>query len=43
VLYASLAVMTPTGIGGAVTEAELLAEGAAFGLTAPPLAGAASA
>ena len=39
VLYASLAVMTPTGIGGAVTEAELLAAGVALGLTPPPLAG----
>src|SRR5262249_41022714 len=37
VLYASLAVTTPTGIGGAVTEAELLEAGAARGLTAPPL------
>ncbi len=41
VLYASLAVTTPTGIGGAVTEAELLEAGRAHGLTAPPLAGAA--
>jgi ribokinase len=39
VLYASLAVTAPTGIGGAVTEAELLEAGAARGLTAPPLAG----
>ncbi len=43
VLYAGLAVMTPTGIGGAVTEAELIAAGAELGLTAPPLAGAAPA
>ena len=40
VLYAGLAVMTPTGIGGAVTEAELIAAGAELGLAAPPLAGA---
>lgn len=39
VLYAGLAVTTPTGIGGAVTEAELLAAGAELGLVAPPLAG----
>ena len=39
-LYAGLAVMTPTGIGGAVTEAELIAAGAELGLAAPPLAGA---
>jgi sugar/nucleoside kinase (ribokinase family) len=38
VLYASLAVSTPTGIGGAVTEAELLEAGTARGLTAPPRA-----
>jgi sugar/nucleoside kinase (ribokinase family) len=43
VLYAGLAVMTPTGIGGAVTEAELIAAGAELGLAAPPLAGAARA
>jgi len=36
VLYAGLAVMTPTGIGGAVTEAELIAAGAELGLAAPP-------
>jgi ribokinase len=42
VLYASLAVSTPTGIGGAIGEAELLEAGAARGLTAPPLAGAQS-
>lgn len=39
VLYASLAVTTPTGIGGALREAELLEAGAARGLAAPPLAG----
>ena len=39
VLYASLAVMTPTGIGGAVTEPELLDAGVALGLTPPPRAG----
>ena len=33
VLYANLAVTTPTGIGGAVDEATLLREGAARGLT----------
>ncbi len=37
VLYASLAVTSATGIGGAVTEAELLQAGAARGLAAPPL------
>jgi sugar/nucleoside kinase (ribokinase family) len=42
VLYASLSVMTPTGIGGALDEDELLAAGAARGLSAPPLAGAAA-
>jgi sugar/nucleoside kinase (ribokinase family) len=41
VLYASLAVSTPTGIGGALDEAELLREGAERGLAPPPLAGAA--
>jgi ribokinase len=41
VLYASLAVKTSTGIGGAVTEAELIRAGAAFDFTVPPLAGAA--
>src|SRR5439155_12832189 len=41
VLYASLAVSTPTGVGGALTEPELLGAGAARGLAAPPLAGAA--
>jgi ribokinase len=39
VLYARLAVTTPTGIGGAVGESQLLEEGAARGLTAPALAG----
>jgi ribokinase len=43
VLYASLAVTAATGIGGAVTESELIAAGAALGLVAPPLAGAAQA
>jgi ribokinase len=38
VLYATLAITSPTGIGGAVTEAQLLEEGAARGLAAPPLA-----
>ena len=38
VLYATLAVTTPTGVGGAVTEAELLEAGTARGLVAPPLA-----
>jgi sugar/nucleoside kinase (ribokinase family) len=37
VLYAGLAVTTPTGIGGAVDQATLLREGAARGLTPPPL------
>jgi ribokinase len=35
VLYASLAIGTATGIGGAVNEAELLAAGAARGIPAP--------
>ena len=39
VLYANLAVTTPTGIGGAVDEATLLREGAARGLTPPPQTG----
>ena len=39
VLYAGLAVTTPTGVGGAVDEATLLGEGAARGLTPPPSAG----
>jgi ribokinase len=37
VLYAGLAVTTPTGIGGAVDRETLLREGAARGLTPPPL------
>ena len=36
VLYAGLAVMTPTGIGGAVDAETLLREGVARGLTPPP-------
>jgi len=36
VLYAGLAVCTPTGIGGAVDLETLLREGASRGLTAPP-------
>ena len=36
-LYASLGATTPTGIGGALTEAELIAAGAERGLQAPPL------
>jgi sugar/nucleoside kinase (ribokinase family) len=39
VLYASLAVTTPTGVGGAVTEADLIEAGVARGFTVPPLAG----
>jgi ribokinase len=39
VLYASLAVNTPTGVGGALTEAELIEAGVARGFTVPPLAG----
>jgi ribokinase len=39
VLYATLAVNTPTGIGGAVTEAELMQAGSALDLSPPPLAG----
>jgi hypothetical protein len=38
-LYASLAVTTPTCVGGAVTEAGLIEAGVARGFTAPPLAG----
>lgn len=41
VLYASLGVSTPTGVGGALNEADLLSAGAARGLGAPPLAGTA--
>jgi sugar/nucleoside kinase (ribokinase family) len=40
VLYASIAVDTPTGIGGAVSEAELVRAGNAIELVPPPLAGA---
>jgi ribokinase len=40
VLYAGLAVTTPTGIGGAVDAETLLREGAARGLTPPPLTAA---
>jgi ribokinase len=39
VLYASLAVTSATGIGGALREADLIEAGAAQGLIAPPLAG----
>jgi ribokinase len=39
VLYASLAVTSPTGIGGALKETDLIEAGAAYGLSAPPLAG----
>jgi ribokinase len=39
VLYASLAVTRPTGIGGALTETELTEAGTARGLEAPPYAG----
>jgi ribokinase len=39
VLYAGLAVTTPTGVGGAVDRATLLREGTARGLTPPPSAG----
>ena len=35
VLYAGLSIATPTGVGGAVSEARLLEEGAQRGLTAP--------
>ena len=37
VLYASLSVMTPTGIGGALAEDALVAAGTARGLAVPPL------
>ena len=37
VLYAGLALTTPTGVGGAVKEAELIELGVARGLAAPPL------
>jgi sugar/nucleoside kinase (ribokinase family) len=39
VLYATLAIGKPTGIGGAVTEAELMRAGNALDLVPPPLAG----
>ena len=35
VVYAGLSIATPTGVGGAVTEARLLEEGTQRGLTAP--------
>jgi sugar/nucleoside kinase (ribokinase family) len=38
VIYAGLSVATPTGVGGAVTQERLLAEGIQRGLTAPPAA-----
>jgi ribokinase len=41
ILYASLGVTKPTGVGGAQTEAELVAAGTARGLRSPPLAGVA--
>jgi ribokinase len=41
VLYASLAVARPTGIGGALKEAELIDAGTARGLAVPPYAGVA--
>jgi sugar/nucleoside kinase (ribokinase family) len=41
VLYATLAVKTPTGIGGAVSEEQLVSAGVALGLTRPPLSGVA--
>jgi sugar/nucleoside kinase (ribokinase family) len=37
VLYAGLSIATPTGVGGAVSEARLLEEGAQRGLAAPPV------
>jgi ribokinase len=37
VLYASLAVATPTGVGGAVREVELIGVGTERGLDVPPL------
>jgi len=40
VIYAGLSIATPTGVGGAVSDARLLEEGAARGLAAPrPRAG----
>jgi sugar/nucleoside kinase (ribokinase family) len=41
VLYASRAVTAPTGVGGALREAELIEAGVSRGLTAPPHAGVA--
>ena len=38
-LYSSLGATKPTGIGGARTEDELVAEGTARGLRPPPLVG----
>jgi sugar/nucleoside kinase (ribokinase family) len=35
VIYAGLSIATPTGVGGAVSEARLIEEGAARGLAAP--------
>jgi sugar/nucleoside kinase (ribokinase family) len=40
VVYATLAVMSPSGIGGAVSEAELVRAGIEADLVPPPLAGA---
>jgi ribokinase len=40
VVYATLAVMSPSGIGGAVSEAELVRAGLEADLVPPPLAGA---
>jgi ribokinase len=40
ILYASLAVSTPTGIGGALGASDLVAAGTARGLQPPPLVGA---
>jgi sugar/nucleoside kinase (ribokinase family) len=37
VLYAGLSIATPTGVGGAVSEARLLEEGSERGLAAPPV------
>jgi ribokinase len=42
ILYASLSVTTPTGIGGALDEDGLIEAGRVRGLNVPPLAGAAS-
>jgi sugar/nucleoside kinase (ribokinase family) len=39
ILYASLGVTRPTGIGGALTDVEVVAAGAARGLQPPPLVG----